>query len=117
MTTFVRERRWIALFAAYAVALQVFFLPLTVAAFAEPGSNLCVTADGSPAPADHGALCPCAAGCGMQCAMHAFAAPPAVAGLAGPPAHEFRLARNYLFAAVPHSDWHAPHSARAPPLA
>lgn len=72
-----RFNRVIALAAAYAVALQALLLPLSVAIGSSPA--LCLSsgsAGGSQAPAGHGPGCPCAAGCGMHCGIHAAAAPP-----------------------------------------
>jgi hypothetical protein len=74
-----RTLRIIALFAAYVVALQALLLPLSVAAGGPLDLAPCVasTSVGSPhAPASHQSGCPCAAGCGMQCCVHALASPP-----------------------------------------
>jgi hypothetical protein len=77
-----RTLRIVALLAAYVVGLQALLLPLSVAAGGALGFTICssVASVGSPqAPAGHDTGCPCAAGCGMQCGIHALAPPPQVA--------------------------------------
>jgi hypothetical protein len=79
MSEFFQSRRLVALTAAYVVALQALLLPLSVAAGGTFNFSLCTAAtsvDGSSPPAGHDSGCPCAAGCGMQCCVHALAAPP-----------------------------------------
>jgi hypothetical protein len=79
MSEFFQSRRLVALAAAYVVALQALLLPLSVAAGGMFNFSLCTAAtsvDGSSPPAGHDSGCPCAAGCGMQCCVHALAAPP-----------------------------------------
>jgi len=74
-----RFRRIIALAAAYVIGLQALLLPLSVAIGSMPAGVLCLSggsAGGSPAPVGGDTGCPCAAGCGMQCGVHALAAPP-----------------------------------------
>jgi hypothetical protein len=73
-----RSRRWIALIAAYVVALQAVLLPLSVAAAGPFASSPCsahTTNNGAPSPADGQSGCPCAGGCGMLCCAHAVLAP------------------------------------------
>jgi len=112
-------RRIVALIAAYIIALQALLLPLSVAAGGSLGSSHCssmvsVGSSGSPVDRDNG--CPCGAGCGMQCGVHALAGPPQVsfarldsgAGAAAPlPA---------IAAAVRPID-RGPQSPRGPPFA
>lgn len=71
--------RIIALLAAYVVALQALLLPMSVALGGLLDLTPCTvsTSVGSAqAPAGHQTGCPCAAGCGMQCCVHAFGGPP-----------------------------------------
>jgi hypothetical protein len=78
MTRPARARRFIALFAAYVVALQALLLPLSVAVGGTLATSLCADAqtfENQP-PASHPDGCPCAAGCGMQCCIHALSGPP-----------------------------------------
>jgi hypothetical protein len=115
-----RSRQIIALVAAYVVALQALLLPLSLAAGASPDFSLCSAATSVASPQSgpgHGSTgCPCAAGCGMQCCVHALAGPPqaiivlaltSVGGLAPPPAFA-QVARPWL---------RSPQLARAPPAA
>jgi hypothetical protein len=61
----------VALFAAYAMALQALLLPLSVAAGNPFVNSLCASSSGgTQQPAGHQSGCPCAAGCGMQCHGH-----------------------------------------------
>jgi hypothetical protein len=79
MSEFFRSRRIIALAAAYLVALQALLLPLSVAAGVAPDFSLCAAAASVASPqsdAGHPTGCPCAAGCGMQCCVHALTGPP-----------------------------------------
>jgi hypothetical protein len=72
-------RQLIALAAAYVIALQALLLPLSVAVGGAYPFSLCsagTSIAGSQSPADHQTGCPCAAGCGMQCGVHALAGPP-----------------------------------------
>ena len=74
-----RFRPIIALAAAYAIALQVLLLPLSVAAGGVFPFSLCsagVSVGSAQAPAGHQNGCPCAGGCGMHCSIHALAGPP-----------------------------------------
>jgi hypothetical protein len=73
------SRPFIALAAAYVIALQALLLPLSVAVGGSPYFSLCsagASVASSQSPADHQSGCPCAAGCGMQCCVHALAGPP-----------------------------------------
>ncbi len=81
-----RSRRWIALIAAYVVALQALLLPLSVAAAGPFSSSPCsaqTTNDRAPLPADGQSGCPCAAGCGTSCCTHAVLAPEPIVIAAG----------------------------------
>jgi hypothetical protein len=112
-----RSRGFIAVFAAYVVALQALLLPLSVLA-GVPGSALCLSAasNGAGQPADHPNGCPCAAGCGLQCCAQTSVLPPqiviaraAAQVTALPAAHlaeQFRPARDF-----------ASHHPRGPPAA
>ena len=113
----LRSRRIVALIAAYVVALQALLLPLSVAP-APPDVSLCASAgSASPHSGDgHATGCPCAAGCGTQCWVHAIAGPPQTAIVLAP-AIVAQLAppRAIVSAARPHL--HSPQLARAPPAA
>ena len=109
-------RRLVAWCAAYVVALQALLLPLSLAVANTVDLSLCVTAsktDGTPA--SHPTSCPCAAGCGMQCCVHASngvtqAASTAAdlqSGVIVPPP-------DIILAAQPH-DLRRPQIPRAPP--
>jgi hypothetical protein len=115
-----RSRQIIALAAAYVVALQALLLPLSLAAGASPDFSLCSAATSTAGPQSggghDGSGCPCAAGCGMQCCVHALAGPPqavivlaltSTAWLTPPPAFA-QVARPWL---------RSPQLARAPPAA
>ena len=89
MSKSLRRRHFIALAAAYVVALQalLLLLPLSVAAGSPFHSSLCAAAaapDGSPQPTGHDGGCPCAAGCGTQCCVQSLAGPPQVAIILAP---------------------------------
>lgn len=74
-----RSRPVIALGAAYVIALQALLLPLSVAVGGSLFFSLCsagTSVASSQSPAGHQSGCPCAAGCGMQCCVHALAEPP-----------------------------------------
>ncbi len=74
-----RSGPFIALAAAYVIALQALLLPLSVAVGGSPLFSLCssgASVASSQSPAGHQTGCPCAAGCGMQCCVHAFAGTP-----------------------------------------
>jgi hypothetical protein len=76
-----RSRRFVALFAAYVVALHALILPLSVASAAPFGGSLCasIASSGGTAPGSDPSGCPCAAGCGMQCcAQGTLGAPPQI---------------------------------------
>ncbi len=79
MSRYSRTLRIIALFAAYVVALNALLLPLSVAVGGPLDRTPCVASTsigGSQAPGSHQPGCPCAAGCGMQCCVHALSGPP-----------------------------------------
>jgi hypothetical protein len=79
MSIFCRPRPFIALAAVYVIALQALLLPLSVAVGGSPFFGLCssgASVASSQSPAGHQTGCPCAAGCGMQCCVHALAGPP-----------------------------------------
>jgi hypothetical protein len=115
-----RSRRWIALIAAYVVALQAVLLPLSALAAGPFDASICsahATRDRAPLPADSQSGCPCAAGCGMLCCAHAVLAPE--------PAIIARGAEVFGLAALPRlrptrvvraPDWR-PQAPRAPPRA
>ncbi len=112
-----RTRKIVALAAAYVIGLQALLLPLSVATGGAFDFVLCTahaTVGSAQAPAGQDNGCPCAAGCGMQCSVHALAAPPqsvlaygsfGAAALLPPPAIE----------PAPRPAWHKPQLARAPP--
>jgi hypothetical protein len=112
-------RQLIALAAAYVIALQALLLPLSVAVGGAYPFSLCsagASVAGSHSPVDHQSGCPCAAGCGMQCCVHALAGSPQtviplgltqVGTLLPPPALE-PVVRHAL---------RSPQLARAPPAA
>jgi hypothetical protein len=81
MSNLFQTRRFVALVAAYVIALQALLLPLSVAAGGPFKSGLCAAAlsvDGPRLPAGHDGGCPCAAGCGMQCCAQTLADPPQI---------------------------------------
>ena len=113
-----RSRRWIALIAAYVVALQAVLLPLSVATAGPFAISLCsphATSNGAPRPADGQSGCPCAAGCGMLCGAHAVLTPEPVVFAAE--AQEFGPAPAPILrpmAVVRAPGWR-PQAARGPP--
>ena len=88
MSKSLRRRHFIALAAAYVVALQaLLLLPLSVAAGSPFHSSLCAAAastDSSRQPTGHDGGCPCAAGCGTQCCVQLLAVPPQVVIILAP---------------------------------
>jgi len=114
-----RTRKIVALAAAYVIGLQALLLPLSVAAGGAFDLVLCTahaTVGNAQAPAGQDNGCPCAAGCGMQCSVHALAGPPrstvayasfGAATLLPLPAIE----------PAPRPACHSPRLARAPPPA
>jgi hypothetical protein len=115
-----RSRQVVALVAAYVVALQALLLPLSLAAGASPQFSLCVSATSTASPhsgdGHGGSGCPCAAGCGMQCCVHALAGPPQ-AGIVLALTSSVRLAPPPTLAQVSRPRPHSPQLARAPPAA
>lgn len=118
MVPTVSSRRLIALLAAYVVALQALLLPLTIAAGATFEPHLCAasSADGAPPPLSHDSVCPCAAGCGMQCCAQILAVPPQDVSLRGPASEATALALPEFGRAVAPAQFGA-QRARGPPLA
>jgi hypothetical protein len=117
MTESIRGRSIVALFAAYVIALQALFLPLSVAAGpAAAGSSLCLSAasGGGGPPAHDQSGCPCAAGCGVQCCAQAafFAAPFGVARSSGEP---FQLRQTHFETPLFSSFDFVAHPPRGPP--
>jgi hypothetical protein len=117
MSKSVRPRRFIAVFAAYTVALQALLLPLSVAIGGPLGNTLCgASVEGSPSPVSHESGCPCAAGCGMQCCIHALGGPPEIA-VAIAEMHVGAVApAPYLAAVSQPNDRRGPQIPRAPPV-
>ena len=115
-----RSRRWIALIAAYVVALQAVLLPLSVATAGPFVASPCsahTTSDGKPLPADGQSGCPCAAGCGTLCCAQAVLAPEPV--VIATEAQEFGPAPTPRFrpmGVVRAPDWR-PQAPRGPPRA
>jgi hypothetical protein len=114
-----QPRRIVALAAAYVIGLQALLLPLSVAAGGVFGPVLCsahASVGNAQTPIDRDNGCPCAAGCGMQCGVHALAGPPHAViafGLA-------RVAGTMPLPAVdvaPRPALHRPQLARGPPAA
>lgn len=113
------SRRILALAAAYMMGLQVLLLPLSMAIGGTPIGALCRSsraAGSTQTPASHQTACPCAAGCGMLCGLHAASMPPQIsvvlaaldaAGLLAPAA----------MVAIERPVLHSPQRARAPPVA
>jgi hypothetical protein len=106
-------RRSIALFAAYVVALQLFLLPLGVAAASVVSGEHCTASE----PAQYQTQgCPCAAGCGTGCcAQTLIGPPPAVSGLAPELTHPDALPIAASRAVRP--AFAVAHQARGPPAA
>jgi hypothetical protein len=116
----IRTRRLIALLAAYVVALQALLLPLTVAAGASFDGSLCSavsSVESGHQPAGHDTGCPCAAGCGMQCAAHSLAGPPPVASAVRAQTRFSMIAPEPAIEATLQPARRSPQAARAPPLA
>jgi hypothetical protein len=112
-------RRFVALAAAYLIVLQVLLLPLSVTLGGATDFSLCSSAASSASsqsPANHQTGCPCAAGCGMQCCVHALAGPPQAFLVIEPTPVD---ARRLLPALAPiiHLTVRAPQFARGPPSA
>lgn len=117
MRTNARFQRLIALFAAYAVAFQVFLLPLTVTSFAAPENVLCSTAVEASHPfSGHDSGCACAAGCGMQCGALSLADAPRQGVTVVRTGHGFPVPPQRAVSAVAITDERSPHSPRAPPF-
>ncbi len=114
-----RIRPIIALAAAYLIALQALLLPLSVAAGGALPFNLCSAHESAASPqgpTGHSTGCPCAAGCGMQCCVHALAAPPQNPILLAARGAGLRMAMTVpLFAA--RRPGHVLQLARGPPVA
>jgi hypothetical protein len=113
-----RSRRWIALIAAYVVALQAVLLPISAVAAAPIAASICsahATSDRAPLPAEGQSGCPCAAGCGTLCCAHAVLAPEAAVIASGADVFGPALAPRLRPVGVVHApDW-PPQAARAPP--
>lgn len=113
-----RSRRWIALIAAYVVALQAVMLPLSAMAAAPFAASLCsahAASDRAPLPADEQGGCPCAAGCGTLCCTHAVLAPePAVIASGAEVFGPVALPHLYPMGAALAPDWR-PQAPRGPP--
>ena len=108
------------MFAAYVVALQALLLPLSVAVGSPLDLNLCAAAssvDSSQAPASHQSGSPCAAGCGMQCAIHALAGPPQISVAYMQVGPRLVAASPLLVEAIIRPIVRGPQSPRPPPAA
>jgi hypothetical protein len=119
MSESLRSWRFIALFAAYIVALQALLLPLSIATGAPFASSLCASAAsrGGGAPASDQSDCPCAAGCGMQCcAPSMFGAPPQIVIALGTE-HPIALSPAHYNAPVQKPANQGPQLPRPPPTA
>ncbi len=112
------SRRIVALAAAYVIGLQALLLPLSVAAggFLTPLCSGQLSVGNAQVPGSHDNGCPCAAGCGMQCGVHALAGPPQTVIAFGTLGTASRLAPPRIEPA-PRPAWHTPRLARAPPAA
>ena len=99
------------------MALQALLLPLSVAIGSAPAGALCVSGGSAGHMAiGHESGCPCAAGCGMQCGMHAAGAPPqTLLTLASFDAVRLQPPPAVEQAGRPMA--HSPQLARAPPAA
>jgi hypothetical protein len=119
MRGFDHPRRLVALAAAYLIVLQVLLLPLSVTLGGGTDFSLCssaASAASSQSPANHQTGCPCAAGCGMQCCVHAFGGPPQ-AFLAIEPTPVDARPLPPALAPVVHLTVRTPQFARGPPSA
>ena len=112
------SRRIVALAAAYVIGLQALLLPLSVAdrAFATVFCSAHASVGNAQAPTGQDNGCPCAAGCGMQCGVHALAAPPQTV-IAFGSLGAARLLAPPAIAPAPRPAWYSPQLARAPPAA
>lgn len=114
-----RIRPIVALAAAYVIALQALLLPLSAAAGRAFPSPLCAagaSVAGSTAPEGHSSGCPCAAGCGMPCCVHALAAAPQKQVTLVTSGVSVRMAMIVLVSATC-TTIRGPQVARAPPAA
>lgn len=115
-----RIRPTVALAAAYVIALQALLLPLSAAAagraFPFPLCSAGASVAGSAAPEGHSSGCPCAAGCGIPCCVHALAAPPQKQVTLVTSGVSVRMAMVVLVSA-PCTTIRGPQVARAPPAA
>lgn len=117
-----RSRRWLALIAAYVVALQAVLLPLSVAAAGPFGAAPCsaahATDNGTQAPAGGQNGCPCAAGCGALCCAHAVLLAPEPAVIVAVPQAFIPVPAPRLraFSVARAPDWR-PQAPRGPPEA
>jgi hypothetical protein len=113
-----RSRRIVALAAAYVIGLQALLLPLSVAAggMFVPLCSGQASVGTAQTPLGHDNGCPCAAGCGMQCGVHALAGPPANVIAFGAFGVASQLPPLAIVAAPPAAE-HRPQLARAPPAA
>ena len=110
------SRRIVALAAAYAVALQVLLLPLSVAAGSPLTGSLCAASGQQHSAPVLPTGCACAAGCGMQCCFHILAGqPPALAAVAATAGKVLTVARTLT--AVFRAPARGAPLARAPPIA
>jgi hypothetical protein len=118
-----RSRPIIALAAAYAIALQILLLPLSVAAggafpfsLCSAGASAGASVGNAQAPASHQNGCPCAGGCGMHCGVHALAGPPQTLVTIGLPQVRAPMLLPAFAGAVQPATCRA-HFARGPPAA
>jgi hypothetical protein len=115
-----RFLRVVALLAAYVVALQALLLPLSVAVGDPIDLSLCAAAtsvESSPAPVSPQTGCPCAAGCGMQCAIHALSGPPSIAVAIADIRAGATASAPGIYAVVRLAERQRPQIPRAPPAA
>jgi hypothetical protein len=113
----IRSRRFIAVFAAYVVALQALLLPLSVAVGGTLGNSLCAASTGSPpSPVSHETGCPCAAGCGMHCCIQALSGPPQITFVISDMQVGAIAPALYILAVSRPIDRRGPQIPRAPPV-
>jgi hypothetical protein len=117
MQTRSLKRRFLAVAAAYAVALQVMLLPLSVAASSPFSTALCsASAKSQQTPSKTDTGCACASGCGMQCCTPGFLSPPS-SGVDLAPRQAVILAPAVFFNTTAPHHRRGPQNPRAPPLA
>jgi hypothetical protein len=100
------------------VALQALLLPLSIAAGSPFTSSNCTTSvEGSQPPGSHETICPCAAGCGMQCCIHVLNGPAHISAAIADMHANAMTPAPVILAVIRLTDRRGPQIPRAPPSA